>query len=268
MNKIFYLASAMVFLLVSACSFVGSDPSEGSVDNTLTLADLNPAVIPDRSKALPQIEFDDLVETYRDVLTVTEDAETRLKVLHRLAGLEMKRGEEALYQDVSSANEAPFGLAIDAYLSLLDSNPDHPDNDALLYQLSKAYDLGGRIEESMAVLSELVVDFPSSRHYIEAQFRRAEIFFSESEYRDASLAYLEVVNNGQESSYYQNALYMYGWSLFKQERYRASIKPFSDVLDINVPADNQLQALERGPVRTDSRRIQGVKYCIFLSRWP
>ncbi len=209
-----------------------------------TLADLSPAILPDKTAALPVVDLDTLVATYREVLEVTNDADLRLRVQRRLAGLEMKRGEQKLYEQETVGGQ--FALAIAAYQSLLNNHPNHPGNDRLLYQLSKAYDLEGKSDQSMEVLDKLVVSYPQSDHYGEAQFRRAEIFFSRGDYRNSGLAYAEVINPGQEHQHYQNALYMYGWSLFKQERYRASLKPFSEVLDSNVPADNKLEILERG----------------------
>jgi tetratricopeptide (TPR) repeat protein len=244
-SAIAVLASLQLMAAVSGCSWQSQD-SDPVTAKVATLADLQPAVIPDKTTALPQLKLDDLVTTYREVLTVTEDPETRLRVLQRLAGLEMQRGEEQLYQESSSEVSGTFTLAIEAYETLLRDHPQRSDNDVLLYQLSKAYDLGGETDKSLAVLSQLVNDFPGSAHYVEAQFRRAEILFSQPDYRAAEQAYAEVVIQGKNSSHYQNSLYMYGWSLFKQERYRAAIKPFSTVLDLNVPADNQLDSLERG----------------------
>lgn len=225
-----------------------------------TLANLKPALMPDRSAVLPVLDLNSLVETYRQVLEVTRDPEIRLQVLHRLAGLEMQRGEQQLFDQKMLGNE--FDLAIDAYRTLLKNHPDHINNDRLLYQLSKAYDLGGQIDQSMAVLDRLVVKYPSSVHYGEAQFRRAEIFFSQSDYRNAELAYAEVVGQGEDHRHFPNALYMHGWSQFKQERYRASLSSFSGVLDLNVPVDNNLDSMARGKreLTLDTFRIMSVAF--------
>jgi TolA-binding protein len=231
-------------IVFTGCSWQSKDNDVGH--KQATLADLKPAIIPDKTTRLPQVPLEKLVTTYRDVLAVTTDAETRLQVLQRLAGLEMKRGENQLYEQSSSDAKGQFDLAIEAYEALLRDNPDRGNNDALYYQLSKAHDLGGETEQSKAALDKLVKQFPGSEHYVEAQFRRAEILFSKPDYHGAEQAYAEVIKQGKNSSHYQNALYMYGWSLFKQDRYRASIKPFAMLLDLNVPLDNQLDSLKRG----------------------
>lgn len=252
--------TAVGCLLLSACSSTPDEGLFGQRDVGPTLADLEPAVMPDTSKSLPKVDLKTLSLTYQQVLEVSDDPEMRLKVLHRLAGLEMKRGEQGLYAEEDAAGL--FALAIDAYQQLLRDNPDHPNNDRLLYQLSKAYDLEGATEKSMAVLDQLVTQYPQSQHYGEAQFRRAEIFFGQGDYRDAELAYAEVINRGPEGVHYRNALYMHGWAQFKRERYRASLRSFTMVLDLNVPADNQLENLERGQreLTMDTFRIMSVVF--------
>ena len=239
------LLIAVAVININACSMLKINFGEDeAVEQVATLADLSPAVMPDKTASLPIVDLDTLVETYREVLEVTDDENIRLRVLHRLAGLEMKRGEQRLFEEETVGGQ--FTLAIEAYKGLLKDNPNHERNDRLLYQLSKAYDLGGETEKSLTVLNELITDYPQSLHYGEAQFRRAEIFFTRGDYAGAESAYAEVIAQGRSHQHYQNALYMVGWSQFKQERFRASLKPFTQVLDNTVPRDNNLDRLPRG----------------------
>lgn len=250
----------VALLSLGACSWLPSMPftEQASEPAAPTLADLEPALMPDKNLVLPNVDLDTLVATYREVLEVTDDPEMRLQVMHRLAGLEMKRGEQQLYEEKNVGRE--FDVAIMAYNMLLGNSPEHPRNDKLLYQLSKAYDLSGRSERRMEVLDRLVTEYPNSDHYGEAQFRRAETFFSRSEYRNAELAYSEVIFQGESHSHYQNALYMHGWSQFKLDKYRASLKSFSAVLDHNVPKDNDLAKMPAGQreLTKDTFRIMSV----------
>lgn len=252
--------------ILNACSWlsfevpiigIGGDPVPEPV---ATLADLQPAVLPNMSETLPSVDLDTLVATYTDVLAVSDDPDIRQRVMHRLAGLEMKRGEQKLYEQ--QAGSGQFSLAISAYTSLLENDPQNTANDKLLYQLSKAYDLSGQVDDSMRVLTQLVNSYPQSDHYVEAQFRRAEMFFAMPDYLMAEKTYADVVAQGEDSSHYQNALYMYGWSLFKRERYRASLKPFSLVLDLNVPEDNKLDGLKRGQreLTVDALKIMSIAF--------
>lgn len=254
----------IVFLTISlsGCSmfsWVGDD--EEPKERAATLADLAPAIMPDTQAVLPQVDLNTLVSTYRDVLTVTDDPAIRIQVLHRLAGLEMMRGEQNLYEQ-QDATGGQFALAISAYQELLERDSGHPNNDRLMYQLSKAYDLEGNVDKSMAVLTQLVNRYPESIHYGEAQFRRAEIFFSAPDYASAEQAYAEVIARGEEQPHYQNALYMHGWSQFKRERYRASLQSFSEVLDRNMPEDNDLAKLERGQreITLDTFKVMSIVF--------
>lgn len=260
LNKLTILLLSVSLSACSMFSWVGGD--EEPKEQAATLADLEPAIMPDTQAVLPRVDLNTLVSTYRDVLTVTDDPAIRIQVLHRLAGLEMMRGEQNLYEQQDAAVGGQFALAISAYQELLERNPEHPSNDRLMYQLSKAYDLEGRIDESMTVLTQLVSRYPESIHYSEAQFRRAEIFFSVPDYASAEQAYAEVIAKGEQQSHYQNALYMHGWSQFKRERYRASLKSFSEVLDRNVPEDNDLAKLERGKreITLDTFKVMSIVF--------
>ncbi len=233
---------------------MGGEPAEQ------TLADLQPVVIPEHDKVLPRMSLDQLSESYREVLSITDDPEIRVQVLQRLAGLEMLRGEQKRYDQQAEAEM--FGIAIAAYGELLRANPDRADNDRLLYQLSKAYDLSGEPQKSLDVLNRLTSQYPHSEYYVEAQFRRAEIYFIDSRFSEAELAYAAVVEHGKDSSYYQNALYMHDWSQFKRESYRASLKSFTETLDQLVPADNDLASLPRGEreLVDDSLRVMSIVF--------
>jgi len=268
-NSIMYLRRVLILLLLlvlSACSsFLTNIPfvafsSDDRRSASPTLADLSQAAMPNVLKPLPTIDLEQLIASYRQVLDVTEDKEIRLQVMRRLAGLEMKRGENKLYEQEALAGQ--FDLAIRAYLKLLQDSPNYTENDLLLYQLSKAYDLGGQLEKSMVVLDQLVEDYPHSKHYGEAQFRRAELLFSRQQYQRAELAYAEVIGRGELDPYYQNSLYMHGWSQFKQQRFRAALKSFSKVLDLNIAADGDLDSLSRGnrEITEDTLKVMSIVF--------
>jgi len=63
--------------------------------------------------------------------------------------------------------------AIELYKKLLSDYPLYQRNDQVLYQMSRAYEELGRIEEAMEVMGRLVSDFPRSHYIDEVQFRRA-----------------------------------------------------------------------------------------------
>jgi cellulose synthase operon protein C len=112
--------------------------------------------------------------------------------------------------------------------------PLYERNDQVLYQMSRAYEELGRIEEAMEVMGRLVSDFPRSHYIDEVQFRRAEYFFVHRRYLDAEEAYASIVNIGVSSSFYPFALYKLGWTFYKQELYEEAAAQFIALLDYKV----------------------------------
>jgi len=124
--------------------------------------------------------------------------------------------------------------AIQLYKNLLVKYPLYERNDQVLYQLSRAYEETGQIEEAMKVLNRLVKEYPSSRHLDEVQFRRAEYFFTRKRYLDSEEAYQAVLNIGRGSAFYELALYKQGWAFFKQDLYEEALDDFIGLLDYKL----------------------------------
>ena len=124
--------------------------------------------------------------------------------------------------------------AITVYKNLLDKFPLYQGNDQVLYQMSRAYEELGQIDEAMVVMDRLVRDFPRSRYNDEVRFRRAEYFFPRKRYLDAEEAYKSVVDVGVSSPFYELALYKLGWTFYKQELYEDGLHRFIALLDRKV----------------------------------
>jgi len=133
--------------------------------------------------------------------------------------------------ELAQTIENQYGDTIAAYVALLEMYPERTDNDEILYQLSKAYELDTQIEEAVAALTQLTENFPNSPYWLEAQFRIAEFLFSDIQYARAEQAYLSVVDRDITSTFYKNSLYMLGWSRFKQEKFDSSLDAFITLLD-------------------------------------
>ena len=124
--------------------------------------------------------------------------------------------------------------AIVLYNKLLKEYPLYDRNDQVLYQMSRAYEELGRIEEAMTVMARLVKEYPGSRYIDEVQFRRAEYFFTHRKYLDAEEAYGTIVKIGTVSTFYELALYKMGWTFYKQELYEEAQHRFIALLDHKV----------------------------------
>jgi len=254
------IAASTLAISLSGCSWVGLSEVELFQEHEPTLADLSPAVMPNKEIPLPKIDLDVLTKNYLDVIKTSQDADVQVQVMQRLAGLDMLKGELQLAEGQPSTDT--LQLAIQAYQKLLNDYPDQPNNDRLMYQLSKAYDLKGQVDLSLQALTKLVDRYPNSIHAIEAEFRRAEIYFSRSDYTRAEQSYAVVIAAGDNSDYYQNALYMHGWSQFKRDSYRAGLISFSKMLDQLIPADNNLESLSRAQQElvNDTFRVMSVSF--------
>ncbi len=143
--------------------------------------------------------------------------------------------------------------AIALYEKLLSDYPDYERNDQVLYQMSRAYEEVGEIDEAMAVMDRMVRDYPRSRNIREVQFRRAEYFFTRKSYLDAEDAYESIVDMGESSAFYELALYKLGWTFYKQELYEDSLDRFITLMDhkVSVGYDFENTVDEQERKRTD-----------------
>ncbi|MBT8342176.1 MAG: tetratricopeptide repeat protein [Desulfatitalea sp.] len=165
--------------------------------------------------------------------------------------------------ETSDDLERPGALeAIALYQRLLDGYPTYGRNDQVLYQMSRAYEELGRIEEAMAVMERLVRGFPTSCYIDEVQFRRAEYFFSHKRYLDAEEAYTTIVHMGADSFYYPLALYKLGWTYYKQEIYEEALHRYIALLDYKVSVGYNFSQTEDDQ---EQKRIEDTFRVISLS---
>ena len=247
----------LIALILPGCNMYRSMTEDAPAPEA-TLADLQPVIIPEVGESLPQKSLDELAQLYRAVLPLTNNTEIRLSVQHRLADIEMQSDEEKLAD--SGASPELFSGAIAAYEQLLKENPNSPESDQYLYQLSKAYELSGDNGKSLAALEQLGDTHPNSWYYAEAEFRRAESFFVAGNYVSAEAGYARVIESGEKSVFYGKALYMQGWSKFKQNQYMPAVVSFTASLDTMMPQNGRVESLSRSSKEQveDSFRVLAV----------
>ena len=226
-------------LLLSGCSFAPKDdsPTLKSLESrTVEIKTTTPQVIePSAQKAK---------ESYEAILKATTDDELRRRAMRRLADLELIDSPEPLEDEAATRaqeqqsaqiNAGPdLNKAIKLYEGLLRSFPNKEDNDRVYYQLARAYEETGDIEESLNTLTSLVDKYPETIYHDEAQFRRGEIFFVFQEFDNAEDAYNKALRLGKTSPYYERATYKLGWSVYKQERYAEAAEYFLALIDLKL----------------------------------
>lgn len=258
MKSLLLLLIGLVCL--SGCSVYGAKDRRFGA----TLADLPPAVMPSDIAPVQPATLDQIEESYRAALDVAKSPILRHRILVRLADIEMVRSENR--QLTEAEEQQHFSDAIAMYDELLvvadTQNAQEIDDERLLYRLSKAYALDGRMRESDAALARLVGLYPQSPFAAEAEFRRAEQAFNRGDYLQSEALYQQVVDVGDTTPFYLNAMYMLGWSQFKANAFRRSIAAFTEVLDRLIPVGqpiDQLSSSSRG-LLDDTLRVMGITF--------
>lgn len=158
--------------------------------------------------------------------------------------------------------EAENQRVIALYEARLEAYPYHPQNDQVLYQLSRAYEYAGRPQAALAALDRMVSQYPNSALIPEAQFRRGEMLFVGKQYEAADRAYRAVLGHGLNTGFYDQSLYKRGWSLFKQSMYLEGIELFLTLVDYRA-RDGRIQLDKLS--RAEREQIEDTLRAISLS---
>ncbi len=209
-------------------------------------------------------------DQYRAFLElVSDDPVLRAEALRRLGDLELEATEtEQLGENIEALDAAGYAGAVDLYQQLLESYPDYRRNDTVLYQLARAYEVGGRTDEALVVLNELITKYPDTNRIDEVQFRRGEMLFLRKQYNESEQAYQAVVQYGDASRFYEQSLYKLGWSQFKLAWYQESFGPFFELLDRKIgdielgDGEDRFEALSRADRETveDTFRVLSISF--------
>ncbi|ALP54158.1 hypothetical protein Tel_14000 [Candidatus Tenderia electrophaga] len=256
------LVALPLALVIAGCSTSGSD----------TLGSLKGKSIEIKKDAPVTASVDDAIKAYEELIQKSGDAELSEKALRRLGDLEMQRIDR-LYEEGDGEHVTPesYAKAIDAYQTLLTRYPRYYDRDIIIYQLARAYEHSGRLDKAVKALKIFARDYPNSERADEVGFRLGELLFQEGRYDDAEIAYAGIVGRGQVNNrFYEQALFKYAWSIYKQDRCRASLDPFFTVLDLKLsrnitPAElAEMAYLSRSDVELINDSFRAVTLCISM----
>lgn len=182
-------------------------------------------------------------ERYRQFLEISEDNPAlQREATRRLGDLNLATGQDLEIELGPEAAAVYYAEAVQLYTALLESNPNYEDTDKILYQLSRAYETLGEPALALDTLDRLVVAYPQSRYFDEAQFRRGEILFVAKDYAAAEIAYAAVIGVGQQSTFFEQSLYKRGWALFKRGLHEESLDSFMDLLDARLGGADAIDA--------------------------
>lgn len=290
MNKLLVVSLAM--LLLSGCA-IFQDPTERQVK----LENIPELKVRLMSNEPLDVTPEEVIERYQSYLAVSTEAEIRIRVAHRIASLKLQSeelrmdrladaAEDALADDSdastdkggrpaaelmaqqlaeeaqASRDERNMALSsIKDYEALLKEFPDRVDNDAVLYQLAKAYTITGQPYQAIAVLEELSLKYPRSGYYLETEFRLGQLLYAAGDYEASADAYQRLIDRGREDNkFYVSAGYLKAWALFKLEENEQSLLAFSRVLDEEYPDVAALSSAKGGELDmlNDILRIMAI----------
>lgn len=243
----------VVLTALSGCGLFSKDQSkpetQAKPQKSQRLSEVYFAPLPLDHTPLEEPETESMRDAYRDLLAkVTDESQTKKIVQYRLADLEVNLAEQkleegaALTQSVANEQQLLFGLAIAQYQQVLAEHPDNPENYQVLYQLAKAFEQQGQINQSFATLEQLILAFPDNPYLAESYFRLGEIEFNRANYIEAIKAYKQVLTVGT-NPYYGTAAYMLGWSYFNNKQPQQALTAFTTLLDYKLPNEIVAQSM-------------------------
>ncbi|MCK5335052.1 MAG: tetratricopeptide repeat protein, partial [Gammaproteobacteria bacterium] len=202
---------------------------------------------------------------YRKYLQVSKrGTKQRRQVLVRLAEIELELSEKLLAEEIPNPDQKQLDMnqniasSIHLFETALSEYANEKDNDRVLYQLARAYEINARPDQVSGALIRLIKLFPDSNYYIESQFRLAEAYFIQKQYTQAHKAYTAVLS--KQTEFYDNALYKRGWSSFKMSKYKRALSDFVTVLDVHeFGSDKKLSRIEK-ELYGDSLRVISLSF--------
>ena len=243
--KILPFILTSTFVLLSACS------SKYTKDTTIEVLS-NKQLNLEEPKA-KFLKRENTANYYRDFLQTAPASNMYGDAMRRLADIELQTGQDhAASNNKKKINNSQKKIkgAIRLYETFLATYPNKRNNDLVLYQLAKAYELDLQPEKTLFTLNTIARKYPKTVNIEEIQFRRGEMHFILRNYKQAEIAYVSILNNHPDSSYFEKSLYKYGWTHFKQANYQTATQSFISFL---ARKQQQGQLLKDGPSQDISR---------------
>jgi tetratricopeptide (TPR) repeat protein len=130
-----------------------------------TIKDLESQQIEVNTEPPRGVDASKTMESYRRFLDLNAgDAALRAEALRRLGDLNLESSESERIERELVTNEGLRATeAIHLYSALLAAYPKYERNDAVLYQLARAYELNAQPDKALASLDRLVASYPGSR---------------------------------------------------------------------------------------------------------
>ena len=263
MRAVTIIAVILFFSLLSGCSMYGNKQEDVTI---ASLRDRPLLVIPDRPIERSRTQA---LDAYRNILGTSLKSQQNPEVMRRLA--DMLTDIDAYGEDEDELDPKIVSEAIELYNNILSEYPDYLRKEEVLYHLARIYDQNTQLEESQKVLDQLVTDFPDSKHYAEAQFRRGEFLFVGKKYSQAEQAYSQVLENISTKDnktragldfFSEPARYKKGWANYKQNKYADALDDFIVILDKRLQkGQSDFEKISRSDQERVNDTLRAVSLC-------
>ncbi len=261
-----HLLAISLAALITGCSNTASD-TLGSLKGKNIVLEKDTPVEGDINTAIAR---------YEEIIQNGGDAALNEKAYRRLGDLEMQRIDRMFENNEGHlVDNNSYNKAIDAYQKLLTLYPKYADRETIIYQLARAYEHNGRLDKSIKALKIFIRDYPNSPHNEEISFRLGELLFQEARYSESEIAYSNIVGRGRNNNkYYEQALFKYAWSIYKQDRCMDSLTPFFSMLDLKLtrnvtPANlKKMDYISRSDIELVNDSFRAITLCIAIQKDP
>jgi tetratricopeptide (TPR) repeat protein len=132
---------------------------------------------------------------------------------------------------------ADYSRSVGVFWRLVDDFKDYRYRDMALYLLGFYLRDQLDFDGSNKALSQMLKEHPDSQYAIGAWMLLGENQYSMSRFAEALTAYEKVMEFGEDTPYFENALYRLGWSSLQTFRYKQSIAAFIRLLDYYEKGD-------------------------------
>lgn len=237
----------LVALMLAGLAGCAGQPKTLPGDDQPTLATLSKRTVEVPKDKKVASNEEQTIAAYRKFLEVAPKAPQRAEAMRRLGDLEMDLADQRSAAGQGPAAGPDYRAAVKRYEDFLKTYPDDKGNDRVLYQLARAQEQAGELETSLKTLDRLVASYPNTLYRDEANFRRGEMLFSLRDYPRAEKAYATVLAADSRSQFHERALYMQGWSRFKQGKLEDGLQSFFGVLDARATGLGAQGSLETLP---------------------
>jgi cellulose synthase operon protein C len=227
------MSGLRILAAVTCGTVLAAAAAGGAPKRAPTIADLNGRQVEVRTDEPVAASSERARQNYQEFLKLQSgDAALRAEAMRRLGDLELEAGElDRIEKDLAQGSPLDTSDAIVLYSKLLEAYPNYERNDAVLYQLARAYEADQQGDKALATLDLLVRRYPASRYRSEAEFRRGEVLFMARRWPEAQAAYASVMAIGPRSEFFEQSLYKHGWALYKLGDTEAALGSFAKLLD-------------------------------------